>query len=305
MVMSTNDPQRPRSTPIPSGEDFLNAPAPTSGEFLGSPSPVPGGRGPAGPAGPTPFAQPGTGMPFGTAPPPGAPAGQFGAFGQGFPGGPVPVQAMIPRQRRSGCGTVFWVFIILSILGGIGAAVWGVFVAKDAVDRANEISDPELSGGDREALGLPDDVETLFEGGGAAAVVQAFEDAIGQDPLMVTEILIYSDYAFAEVQNPAAPTNLDRYGWRAGEVDEPDPQRNEDDLESKLFSTDAVAWAVIPALAEGSPAALGIGDGEVTHIIITRGFNGGEPVIRVYVNSPRDSGYLEARASTGEVLAGF
>ena len=229
----------------------------------------------------------------------------FGQFGAGPPGGPLPQQAFINKRRRSPLGCFIWVMVLSSIALGIGAAVWGVFVAKDAIEQANDLTDPDLSGDDLSSLGLPDDVETLLEDGGVKAVVGAFEDEIGS-PLRVTELVVYPDYAFATAQDPAIPTNLDRYGWRSGDVSSPDAQSNQDDLETALFSTDEVNYDVIANIAAQAPTALGIPDGETSYIIITRtGFGEGEVVVRYYVNSERDSGYLETRASTGEVLAGF
>lgn len=290
VAMSMNDPSRPRSTPIPGEGDIFSAPPPTSGEFLGSPSPVPGNVRP------------------GQAPQ--APRGQYNPaaynqYGAVPPGQPLPTQFAMQQRRRSPVGCMIWSIILVSILAGVGVAIWGVFVAKDAIETANDISNPDLSGDDLDALGLPEGTETLLDDGGVEAVVGAFEEEIGS-PLRATEIVVYPDYAFIRAQDPNVPTNLDRYGWRSGDVDDGDALPNQDDLETALFSVDEINYDLIANIAAQAPAALGIPDGETTYLIITRGsFGEGPVVVRYYVNSERDSGYLEADAATGEVLAGF
>jgi len=287
--MSMNDPSRPRSTPIPGDGDIFSAPPPTTGEFLGSPSPLPGN------------ARPGQAPPQHGQYNPAA----YNQFGAVPPGQPLPTQFTMQQRRRSPVGCLIWSIIIVSILAGVGAAIWGVFVAKDAIEQANDLTNPDLSGDDLESLGLPEGTDTLLEDGGVAAVVGAFEDEIGS-PLRVTEILVYPDYAFVEAQDPDVPTNIDRYQWRSGDVDDGDAQPNQDDLETALFSADEVNYDLIANIADQAPTALGIPDGETSYIIITRGnFGDGPVVVRYYVNSERDSGYLEADAATGEVLAGF
>jgi len=252
---------------------------------------------PAGPAGPT------AGGPF--APPPGAygAPGPYGAPG-GFPTGAV---SYVQPRKRSPLGCLLLSLVFIGPVIGVGVGIWAFFKAKDSVDSAmdiaNDVSDPGLSDDDLEALGLPDGVETLWGPGAAQAVVDAFTAEIGASPLRMTEALFYTDYAFVTVQDPAIPTHIDEYGWRSASVSAPSPETNDPDLETKLFASTDVNWGLVNALTEAAPAALAIEQGEVTHVMVRKDSFSGVLVIDVYVSGPRDSGYLQADAQTGAVLA--
>lgn len=304
--MSSQPPGRPRSTPIPGisdGDTAFGSPLPgnsgavpqTPSEFAaGQPATQPGGH--AFPPGP----MMGAGMPApgGYAPPPGGfGAGPYGGFPSGVP------NYSVPKKGRSPLGCLLLLIVFIGPAIGVGVGIWAFFKARDAVDQATDLSDLDLSDDDLEALGLPDTVDTLWGPGAAQALIDAYTDELG-DPMRLTEVLIYGDYAFATVQDPNTPTHIDEYGWRSGKVGSPDPQTNDPDLETKLFASTDVNWGLVNVLTEATPAALGVEEGEVTHVIVTRtGFGEGVVVIRVYVTGPRDSGYLEADAMTGAVLA--
>ncbi|MDO8363517.1 MAG: hypothetical protein Q7V88_11520 [Actinomycetota bacterium] len=293
----------PRSTPIP-GEPIQGSPVddspPTPGEFLGSG---------AGPKSPPNAGYPQTGHPQAGYPQAGYPQMGVPSFGQ---------PAVTKRSRNWG-GTLLMLIVVGGVLAGIGAAVWGVMKAKDsvdrvtqqaneqandAVDRANELSDPSLSDNDRAALGLTGNEQSLFEGAAAAAVTAAMDEAIIGEPTNFTQILLYSDYAFATAQNPTALDHLDDYGWRLGEVSASTPQPNDADAPSKVFTVADVDWTAVGAVIADAVRVSNVENGKVSHVIATRNsFAEGMPVVvRVYVSGPRSSAYIEV-APDGTVIA--
>jgi len=300
----------PRSTPIPGLDEPVgglplpgnaSAPAPpTPAEFVGRAVGAPVGL-----ATGTPFAPPrgGAGAPFGgpigIAPPPGL-GGEDAA---------AAVAAMyVPyRRKRSWLGRLIVLVVVLAgPLAGVGGAVWAFTQARSAIRTSEDLSNPELSAADRDALGLDDTVRTLFEGPAPAAVVAAFERSIGGAPTRFTEILIYSDYAFASAQDPAIPTHVDEYGWRQARVGAPSPEANREDLESELFGAADVDWSAVGRLTAQAPSLLSVEEGRISHVIVGRSSFAADRAVtvRVYVSGPRDSGYLEASA-TGEVVAAY
>lgn len=301
--MSSQPPGRPRSTPIPGisdGDTVFGSPLPgNTGSVPQTPSEFAAGQRGGTTFPPGPMMGAGMPAPGSYAPPPGGFTG--GPYGAGFPAG-VPNYS-VPKKGRSPLGCLLVALVFIGPAIGVGIGIWAFFKARDAVDQATDLSNSDLSDDDLEALGLPDSVETLWGPGAAQALMDAYTAELG-DTLRLTEVLIYTDYAFATVQDPAAPTHIDEYGWRSGDVSSPDPQTNDPDLETKLFANTDVNWGLVNVLTEAAPTALGIEQGEVSHVIVSRnGFGSGVVVIRVYVTGPRDSGYLEADAMTGAVLA--
>ena len=259
----------PRSTPIP-----------------GSSTPIPG-TGPLSPGVPTP---------------------DMFLGNQGFE---TPPPVKVKKDRNYG----FWVIaalIFIPTVLGIGAAIWGVFVAKDAVDKANDIVDtisipnfnpgntvPNFNPGGTTAgggAGTGDTVVSQLIGGGPAATVAALDAGIPGDPTNFTEILLYPGYAFGTAQDPVQPDHLDQYELRDGLLAAPEPQTNDPNAASNVFTIDAVQWDVIAALAADAPRQAAVEEGVVTHIIITRDvFNDAhDVVVRIYIDGPRGSAFIEA-----------
>ena len=303
----TNEPHpgpRPqRSTPIPGGD------SPAFG------STISGGWGAGAPPTPTEFAN---GRSAPVAPPPGGPAmfgmpGNYGP-GAGMPGGPgmygMPAMAMpyvATRRKRSFGGLLLVLLIFAGPVIGVGIGIWAFFKARDAVHDVNDLVDSRLSDDDRESLGLGDGVQTLFDAGAAPAVIAAFQDEIGGEATKFTRVAFYPDYAFADAQDPSTPTHLDEYQWRSADVGSPSPQQNDPQLESKLFSAADVNWDTIAALTAAAPSLLQVESGTVSHVIVDRtgSVDPSAVTVRVYVTGPRGSGFLEANALTGEVLATY
>jgi len=144
----------------------------------------------------------------------------------------------------------------------------------------------------------------LFTGTQAAAVITEIGAARGAAPLRLLQAIIYPGYAFAQVQDPSIPANVDEYQWR-DTLGSPAPVTltGDGDLEANLFSDTEVNWAAIPALVATALAQIPIEGAEVTHVIVQRNLPFTDTVqIRVFVTGTRGSGYLDADAQ-GNVIA--
>ncbi len=209
---------------------------------------------------------------------------------------PPPVK--VKKDRNWG----FWFMALLIVggtLAGVGAAIWSVFVAKDAADKATEITIPDLSGNN----GGDDNAVSELIGGGPAASVAALEASILGDPTNFVEIILYPDYAFATAQDPTQPDHIDRYMLQDGTLGTPEPQTNDPDAASKVFTIDAVQWDAIAALAGEAPRLAAVEEGKVTHIYVNRDVftEVHDVVVRVYISGPRGNAFIEA-APDGTVL---
>ena len=211
------------------------------------------------------------------------------------PATPTPTAFQVATAKERNWG--FWIMAVLiagGTLAGVGAAIWGVIAAKDAADKANdqvnEITIPNLPGSDD-----GDGVSQLV-GTGPAASVAAFEAGIVGDPTNFVEIILYPDYAFATAQDPTQPERLDRYQLQDGSLSAPEPQTNDPDAPSKVFTIDAVQWDAIAALAAEAPRLASVEEGAVTHIYIQRDVftEVHDVVVRVYISGPRGNAFIEA-----------
>ena len=151
---------------------------------------------------------------------------------------------------------------------------------------------------------VPVEATNLFTGTQAADVIAEIGVARGAAPLRILQAIIYPGYAFAQVQDPSIPVNVDEYQWR-DTLGSPSPVTltGDGDLEANLFSDTEVNWAAIPTLVEAALAQIPIEGAEVTHVIVERNLPFTDTVqIRVFVNGTRGSGYLDADAQ-GNILA--
>ncbi|MGB8858645.1 MAG: hypothetical protein WCC60_05290 [Ilumatobacteraceae bacterium] len=267
--------QPPRSTPI-SGEMFQAPPSagapPTPGQYLGTQAPQPQ-------------------MP------------QMPQMPQGMP--------TIAFPSRPSRGWLGWL-ITLIILGGVGIGSWAIYkavskaanVANDAVNNANEVSDPHLSTNDRSALGLTGNEQFLYDGAAMAAVTTVLDNGIAGQPTAFTQIGLYSDYAIATAQNPTLPDHLDQYTWRTGKLGSGSPQSNDAEAPTKVFTIDQVQWAAVSAVVANAVPLSKVEEGEISYVLISRdSFTDGAPVVvRIYVNGPRASAYIQV-AADGTVIS--
>jgi actin-like ATPase involved in cell morphogenesis len=120
---------------------------------------------------------------------------------------------------------------------------------------------------------------------------------IYETPPRVRRIVLYTDFAVAEVQVPDEPTYVDEYQWRDGQVTGPEPLQlmeiDVDELESKLFDLPEVDPSVIPAAGQQTLQACA-GEGlELTHVIIERDLvfdDQHRVLLNVYASHPERGG---------------
>ncbi len=224
----------------------------------------------------------------------------------------TPPPLKVKKDRNYG----FWIIAALIFIPTVlvvGAAIWGVLAAKDAVDKANDVVDtisipnftvpnftvPNFNPGGTTATGNGDGTEvpavSRLVGDGPAATVAALDAGIPGDPTNFTEIILYPTYAFGTAQDPVQPDHLDTYMLQNGTLGASAPQPNDPEAASNVFTIDAVQWDVIAALAADAPRQASVEEGAVTHIIITRDvFNDAhDVVVRIYIDGPRGSAFIE------------
>ena len=213
---------------------------------------------------------------------------------QSAPGMEPPPPVRKPKRERWWGFSWFGFIIIVPTVIGIAAAAWGIFAAKDAVDKANDqidnITVPDFSGGGS------DNQESLLLGGGPSATAAALDAGIIGDPTNFLEIILYPGYAFATAQDPTRPERIDRYQWQDGALGAPTPQTNDPEAAGKVFTIDAVDWAAIAALAAEAPRLASVEEGELTHISINRDIftEANDVVVRIYISGPRSNAFIEA-----------
>jgi hypothetical protein len=154
-------------------------------------------------------------------------------------------------------------------------------------------------------LPAPPPAINLFDGTQANDVIAAIAAARAASPLRILEANLYPTYAFAQVQDPNTPVNVDEFDWRDGNVAPPAPVQltGDGDLESNLFSDSDVNWNAIPGLVGAALAQIPIEGAQVTHVHIARNLPFSADVqIRVFVDGTRNSGYLDADAQ-GNIIA--
>jgi len=221
---------------------------------------------------------------------------------------PTPPVFVASRRRRSWGSTIISLIIVGGIAAGIAPAVIGVMKARESVSKAiqqsNDLSNPNLSNNDLASLGLTGNEQTLFQGGAPSAVAASLDNAAPGQPTMFLRMLLYPDYAFATAQNSTLPDHFDEYHWRSGRIGTPSPQDNDAEAANEVFSIDQVNWAGLSSLVADAVNVSEVEQGTVTHVSIGRDtFSADLPVvIRVYVDGPRSSAYVEADAN-GTVIA--
>lgn len=213
-------------------------------------------------------------------------------------------------RPQTGCASAL---IVLSILGGVGAAIAGVVVSLLASNAATTVATavtfqptPPAAEGAPPTTNAPQPSGPLVEEDYFADASKAkarYEKAIGK-PIMAKQLVIYQYYAMLEAQNPKNPEHVDSYKLWANKVERPDPVRLGSDkkqLSQLLFSLDSVDFTLLPKLIKQTLSELKIEEGKVTHVFLERdSFNAKrDPIWRVYVNGSRDSGFMEFSV-TGE-----
>ncbi len=157
---------------------------------------------------------------------------------------------------------------------------------------------------------LPTDL--LHEPGRAARAMVAIERAVGASPAQTREVDVYPEYLDLEAQDPNNAEHIDDYEWRDGEVGPAEAVQltgPQEDVDASLFPTSAVPWTRLASIVRDAERAalhnspLRIEEPRAHYVIAERSTSSaddGRVLLRIYINGPRRSGYVEATA-TGEI----
>lgn len=211
----------------------------------------------------------------------------------------------VERVGSSGCLPIALVLGIAG-LGASGAGVAFLTVAKDAAKSALGVASgmpairiPGVPSFQIPVPSLPV-AEDLFSD--PRLVQRKLDEHFGKG-LRLKELVLYPSYAIFEAQDPKNKEHLDRYTYRSGGVQEPQPLRlsagDRKKLDAALFSLDELSLDKVPSLMADALSQLKLEDGKISHVIIDRdSFGGKGPSFRVYASSVRDSGgYVSYDAS--------
>jgi hypothetical protein len=293
--MTFEDPQRPRSTPIPDPSGSSTPRPPTPAQFIAS-----------------------AGQQTMPPPPPTSdqPRYQQPQYRQSFQqpqyqGQQYDPMAQIPMRTMSR------IWIARTVIGLIIAIV-GSVIAWRIVDSANKQVDRALDGISQQTIPaftlpditaptgavpatvpsttpgtVPDRVSNLWEIATTRPLIDQLDQALPGDPTEFTMVVIYPDYAVAAAQNPDDPANTVGALWRNGAVGA-GPAIPASDIDTHTFTEADVDWDAIGGLVAQAPQLLGAA-GAVTHVIVERwDFDPALPMrILVYVEG---AGYVEAGA---------
>ncbi len=155
--------------------------------------------------------------------------------------------------------------------------------------------------------GLPRDL--LHDPGRAGRAMAAIERAVGASPAQVTDVDVYPEYLDVKAQDPTNAEHIDEYEWRDGEVGPPTPVQlsgPQEEVDASLFPTSVVQWKRLPDLVRAAEQAalhnspLRIEQPQAQYALTERSTSpddDGRVLIRIYINGPRRSGYVEMAAN--------
>ena len=126
--------------------------------------------------------------------------------------------------------------------------------------------------------------------------VDAWIDAAG-DGAKAVEVVLYTDYGFADVRDPDHPNRILEFGWRDGAVQGPESAEPfpGTDLDAESFRMTRVDWDALPGLVAAAPERADLPRGEVTHVIVTSDLPfSNRFIFRIYVTAPNGSDYVVA-----------
>lgn len=119
-------------------------------------------------------------------------------------------------------------------------------------------------------------------------------------PIQTLSLLVYPDHAVLQAQDPASPSTVLQYVYRAGVVAPPVPVKllGTGRLEDNLFPLDAAKIEAIPKVAQGAQAKANIPEGVVSRVLLKRNLPESMDIqFRVFVTSQRRDAYLDADQS--------
>lgn len=167
--------------------------------------------------------------------------------------------------------------------------------------------------------GSPDDTapengDLLHDRGRAAEAERAIEKEVGASPARFTEVDLYPEYMIVDAQDPDTPDHIDRYTWRDGEVDPPEPVQlsgPQEETDAELFPSSAVRWSDLSTFVRRAERRalharpIRIEDPKANYVTVERSTSSnadGRITIRILIDGPRRDGYVEMTTS-GEILS--
>ena len=117
--------------------------------------------------------------------------------------------------------------------------------------------------------------------------------------VMIDELTLYKDSATLDVQDPKRKENIDRYSYRDGKLDLPEPVKlsgdyTQADLDAGVFPLESIDFKLIPTMIEDARTRLKMPDGKVTVLTLKRGFPFNDEVRwHVGVTDARHTGSVE------------
>lgn len=191
-----------------------------------------------------------------------------------------------------------WMGLLLAVV--LASGLFGCEKIADAVGKkAKKEADKAIAqaADPASAPGAPGGAAKMDLFTDASPIAPKLKEKIG-GPVRMLELVVYPEYAIADIQNPNKKLEADQYKLRNGVVDDGSPlkftgrQPTEADLARTTFALEEVDFTQVPKIAKDAVVALGFEDAKTTHMILERR-SGGQVRWRVYVNSPRRSGSVE------------
>jgi hypothetical protein len=140
---------------------------------------------------------------------------------------------------------------------------------------------------------------TLFGDRALAQALSALAEA-ARPPVRALSLTIRSDRVILQARHPSKTQRVVQYEYRNGHVTGPKTVelRGKGELEPNLFSLETVNLASVPALSKLAIERVDPQDGRVEQVMIRRNLPlAGDVQIRVFVDSPRMPGHLDADQS--------
>ncbi|WP_416976762.1 serine/threonine-protein kinase [Streptomyces sp. T028] len=293
--------------------------AAVTGEAADAPPSPPGAFGaPVAPAAGTAAQAPPTG--FGP-PPPVATAGSYGHQATGFTGAatsyqlapPTPVPASVPEPTPApgdataatlptprGSGRIFAETVAKAVIGTAltGALVWAVPHFQDfGADTGTSGSGGSASQGGTSSSasgGQSDDKLDLLTEDGVRTVVKKLKAAAGSSK--VTSLVVYPEYAIAEVPVKGNAKLYDRYEYRGGDVAVKDGPGGTVTSGETPVDLDTFNWDAVPTLLTKAGRSLNISDPTSRYLVINPASTvfDDPPTMNVYLADDYGGAYLEA-----------
>lgn len=95
--------------------------------------------------------------------------------------------------------------------------------------------------------------------------------------VMIDELTLYQDSASLDIQDPRRKENIDRYSYKKGKLEPPEPVKlsgdyTQADLDAGVFALESVDFSLIPTMIQDARTRLKMPDGKVGALTLKRGF---------------------------------